>query len=208
MPRGSGFTGATVPRPVHGCSGRPRERRGSGVPAALLSASRRLVLRIVRSGGWGCTIEGRAAMGLFKEFKEFSVKGNVIDLAIGVIIGAAFGKIVTSLVNDIIMPPIGKLTGGLNFSNLFVNMSDAEYASLEAAKKAGAATLNYGVFIQAVIDFLIVAFVIFLVIKQVNRFKAPPPAPDTRECPFCLTKIPQKASRCLACTSQVEPVTK
>jgi len=145
-------------------------------------------------------------MGLFKEFKEFSVKGNVIDLAIGVIIGAAFGKIVTSLVNDLIMPPIGKLTGGLNFSDLFVDLTGNGYATLAAAKEAGAATLNYGMFIQAIVDFVIVAFVIFFVIKQVNRFKAPPPAPDTRECPFCMTKIPQKASRCSACTSQVEPV--
>jgi len=129
----------------------------------------------------------------------------VIDLAVGVVIGAAFGKIVTSLVNDLIMPPIGKLTGGLNFSDLFVDLTGKGYATLAAAKEAGAATLNYGSFIQAIVDFLIVAFVIFLVIKQVNRFKAPPPAPDTRDCPFCLTKIPQKASRCSACTSQVEP---
>ena len=145
-------------------------------------------------------------MALFKEFKEFAVKGNVIDLAVGVIIGAAFGKIVTSLVNDVIMPPIGKLTGGLNFNDLFYDLSGKAYASLAAAKEAGAATLNYGSFIQAVVDFLIVAFVIFFMIKQVNRFKAPPPAPDARECPFCMTKVPKKATRCSACTSQIEAV--
>ncbi len=147
-------------------------------------------------------------MGMLKEFKEFAAKGNVIDLAVGVIIGAAFGKIVTSLVNDVIMPPIGKLTGGANFSELFYDLSGTGYPSLAAAKEAGAATLNYGIFIQAIIDFLIVAFVIFMFVKQMNKLKKPAPPPDTRDCPFCLTKIPQKASRCSACTAEVEPVVK
>jgi large conductance mechanosensitive channel len=147
-------------------------------------------------------------MGMLKEFKDFAAKGNVIDLAVGVIIGAAFGKIVTSLVNDIIMPPIGKLTGGINFSDMFYDLSGTGYPSLAAAKEAGAATLNYGIFIQAIIDFLIVAFVIFMFVKQMNKLKKPAPAPDTRDCPFCLTKIPQKAKRCSACTSEVEPVVK
>jgi large conductance mechanosensitive channel len=146
-------------------------------------------------------------MGMVKEFKEFAVKGNVVDLAVGVIIGAAFGKIVTSLVQDVIMPPIGKLTGGLNFTSMFYDMTGGNYPSLEAAKAAGAATINYGAFIQAVVDFVIVAFVIFLVIKQINKLKTPPPPADARECPHCLTKIPKKAKRCAACTSEVSPAT-
>ncbi|NMC71426.1 MAG: large conductance mechanosensitive channel protein MscL [Myxococcales bacterium] len=145
---------------------------------------------------------------MMKEFKEFAVKGNVIDMAVGVVIGAAFGKIVSSLVNDVIMPPIGKLTGGINFSDMVIDLSGQGYTSLAAAKEAGVATLNYGVFVQALIDFLIIAFVIFLAIKQINRLKKPAPAPDTRECPFCLTKIPMRATRCSACTSQVEPAAK
>ena len=147
-------------------------------------------------------------MGMMKEFKEFAIKGNVVDLAVGVIIGAAFGKIVTSLVNDVIMPPIGKLTGGLNFREMFYDMSGKGYETLKAAQDAGAPTLNYGMFIQAIFDFVIVAFVIFLAITQMNKLRAPAPPPDTRDCPFCLTKIPEKASRCSACTAQVEPVAK
>lgn len=144
-------------------------------------------------------------MGLIKEFKEFAVKGNVIDLAIGIIIGSAFGKIVTSIVNDIIMPPIGLLLGKVNFSNLYVNLSGQQYESLKAAQAAGAPTINYGLFINAVIDFLIVAFVMFLVIKQMNRLKRQPePAPpNTKECPFCFTSIPIKATRCPNCTSEL-----
>jgi large conductance mechanosensitive channel len=162
------------------------------------------VLRIGPVDGAAGRPRGEVRMGMMKEFKEFAVKGNVIDLAVGVIIGAAFGKIVSSLVNDVIMPPIGKLTGGLNFSDLFYDLSGKGYATLAAAKEAGAPTLNYGIFIQAVIDFVIIAFAIFVMIKQVNRFKAPAAAPDTRDCPHCLTKIPKKATRCPACTSQVE----
>lgn len=144
-------------------------------------------------------------MSIAKEFKEFAVKGNVVDMAVGVVIGAAFGKIVTSLVNDVIMPPIGLALGNVDFSNLFVTLSEGEYASLDAAQKAGAATLNYGVFVNTVINFLIVAFAIFLVVKQVNRLKRqpPPPAPSTKECPRCLSAIPIKATRCAHCTSDL-----
>lgn len=148
-------------------------------------------------------------MGLIKEFKEFAVKGNVIDMAVGIIIGAAFGKIVTSFVNDVVMPPIGRLLGNVDFSNLFINLSGGDYNSLAEAKAAGAATLNYGMFINTVIDFLIVAFVIFLVIKQINKLKRqpvpPPPGPaTTKECPFCLSVIPIKATRCPNCTSELK----
>ena len=142
---------------------------------------------------------------MFKEFKEFAMRGNVLDMAIGIIIGAAFGKIVSSMVADIIMPPIGLVLGKLDFSNLFLNLSGTHYDSLAAARAAGAATINYGVFINTVIDFLIVAFVIFLIVRQVNRFKraAPPPAAATKDCPFCATAIPAKAARCPHCTSQL-----
>ena len=144
-------------------------------------------------------------MGIIKEFKEFAIKGNVLDMAIGIIIGTAFGKIVTSLVSDIIMPPIGLLLGKVNFKDLYLNLSGQQYESLEAAKAAGAATINYGTFINLVIDFLIVAFVMFMIIKQVNRTKRKPePGPaTTKECPFCLSTIPIKATRCPACTSQL-----
>jgi large conductance mechanosensitive channel len=121
---------------------------------------------------------------LLKEFKEFVMRGNVIDLAIGIIIGAAFGKIVTSFVADVLMPPIGLLLGKRDLSNLFINLSSTHYDTLKAAKDAGAATINYGVFIGAIIDFLIVAFAIFLVVKQVNRFRRKEEAPATRECDF------------------------
>jgi large conductance mechanosensitive channel len=144
---------------------------------------------------------------MLKEFKQFIMRGNVLDLAVAVIIGAAFGKIVTSLVNDVIMPPIGLLLGGVNFKSLYWNLSGVQYASLEEAQAAGAATINYGLFINAIVDFLIVAFVIFLVIRQVNRLArkpepAPAPAePDTKDCPYCLSSIPIRASRCAHCTS-------
>jgi len=143
---------------------------------------------------------------MLKEFKEFAMRGNVVDMAVGIVIGAAFGKIVTSLVNDVMMPPIGKLLGGADFSNLFVNLSGGDYASLAAAQDAGAATLNYGVFLNAVIDFVIVAFALFLVVKQMNRLKRAEPsaAPTTKECPQCLSKVPLQAKRCAYCTSQLE----
>ena len=137
------------------------------------------------------------------EFKKFIMRGNVMDLAIGVIIGAAFGKIVTSLVDDILMPVVGLAVGKLDFSNLFISLNGQDYPTLAAAKAAAAPTLNYGIFINTVIQFLIVAFVIFLIIKQVNRLMPapPPPEPATKDCPQCFTKIPIPAKRCPACTS-------
>jgi len=145
---------------------------------------------------------------MLKEFKEFVSRGNVMDLAVAVVIGGAFGKIVTSFVNDVLMPPIGLLLGGVDFQSLFLNLSGKHYATLAEAKAAGAATLNYGVFFNTVIDFLIVAFVIFLVARQLARFKKPEPvtAPTTRQCPFCDTAISLKASRCPHCTSEVKAV--
>lgn len=146
---------------------------------------------------------------MFKEFKEFALRGSVLDLAIGVIIGGAFGKIVTSLVNDIIMPPIGLLLGKVDFSNLYINLSGTSYASLADAKAAGAATINYGSFLNTVIDFVIVAFIIFLLVRQFNRISPKPaPAVTTRECPHCCTQIPVKATRCPNCTSEVTPLEK
>jgi large conductance mechanosensitive channel len=140
---------------------------------------------------------------MLKEFREFAIKGNAVDLAVGVIIGAAFGAIVTSLVNDMIMPPIGRLLGGVDFSNLFVVLGHGSYPSLKAAKEAGAATINYGVFLNTVINFVIVAFSVFLLVKGVNQLKreAPAAAPATKDCPFCATSIPVKATRCPHCTS-------
>lgn len=144
-------------------------------------------------------------MALLKEFKEFAARGNVVDLAVAVVMGAAFGKIITSLVNDVVMPPIGLMLGNVNFSNLFVSLSGS-YATLEEAKKAGAPTINYGIFLQAVFDFLIVAFVMFLLVKQVNRLRSgqEPPPPQTKECPFCISMVPLKASRCPNCTSEMK----
>jgi len=143
---------------------------------------------------------------MWKEFKEFAMRGNVLDMAVGIIIGAAFGKIVTSFVNDMLMPPIGVMLGKVDFSDLFINLSGTHYPNLAAARAAGAATLNYGTFINTVIDFLIVAFSIFLMIKQVNRFmKKPEPAapPATKVCTYCASSIPIKATRCPNCTSQL-----
>ena len=143
---------------------------------------------------------------MFKEFKAFIMRGNVLDLAVAVIIGAAFGKIVSSLVNDVLMPPLGLLLGKMDFSSLFINLSGKDYSSLASAKAAGAATINYGLFLNSVIDFLIVAFVIFLVIRVANRLqrKEPPPAPAAKECPYCFSNIPIKATRCPACTSELK----
>ena len=147
-------------------------------------------------------------MGMLKEFKEFAMRGNVVDLAVGIIIGAAFGKIVSSLVGDVIMPPIGKLMGGVNFSDLFISLEPEKTAgisSLAQAKEAGAAVIAYGAFINTVIDFVIVAFCIFLLVKAMNRMKKPAetgPA-TTKECPLCLSTIPIKATRCAHCTSEV-----
>jgi len=144
---------------------------------------------------------------MLKEFKEFASKGNVIDLAVGVVIGAAFGKIVTSFVSDVLMPPIGLVLGKVDFSNLFINLSSKPAETLAEAKKLGIPTLNYGVFLNTTIDFLIVAFAIFLVVKRVNRLKrepAPAPVePTTKECPQCCTAVPIKAVRCPHCTSAI-----
>jgi len=140
-----------------------------------------------------------------KEFKEFVMRGNVMDMAVGIIIGAAFGKIVTSLVNDVIMPPIGLILGNVDFSGLFISLS-GHYETLAAAKAAAAPTLNYGMFLNTVIDFLIVAFVIFVLVKQVNRLKqAPAPAPpSTKDCPYCKMSIPIGAVRCPNCISDLK----
>ncbi|HEU4345105.1 MAG TPA: large conductance mechanosensitive channel protein MscL [Candidatus Binatia bacterium] len=145
---------------------------------------------------------------MLKEFREFAMRGNVIDLAIGVIIGAAFGKIVTSFVEDVLMPPIGLILGRVDFANLFINLSGKDYPSVAAAKAAGAATLNYGIFFNNVINFLIIAFFIFLLIRQINilqrQEEEPAPAPTTRDCPYCLSSIPIKATRCAHCTAELK----
>ena len=144
---------------------------------------------------------------MLKDFKAFAMKGNVIDMAVGIVIGAAFGKIIASFVKDILMPPIGMLMGGLDFSQLYLNLTDVTYESLAAAQEAGAATINYGVFINFVVDFLIVAFAIFMVVRQMAKLKRKPeeaPAvPTTKDCPQCLSTVPIKASRCAHCTSQL-----
>ena len=143
---------------------------------------------------------------MFKEFKDFVMRGNVLDLAVGVIIGGAFGKIITSLVNDVLMPPIGLLLGGVNFSNLFISLDGKVYESLDVAKAAGAATVNYGLFFNTVIDFTIVAFIIFLIIKSVSKLQKPAPVADpaTKECPHCFSTISIKATRCPHCTSELK----
>jgi large conductance mechanosensitive channel len=141
---------------------------------------------------------------MLKEFKAFAARGNVIDLAVGVIIGASFGKIVSSLVSDIIMPPIGLLIGGVDFKNLFVALNRQSYASLADAQKAGAPTINYGIFLNTVLEFLIVAFAVFLLVRQINRWMPPPataPADPPKTCPFCASQIPVAAKRCPFCTS-------
>ena len=149
---------------------------------------------------------------MFKDFKEFAMRGNVVDMAVGIVIGAAFGTIVKSFVDDVLMPPIGLLLGNVDFSNLFMTLKEGSkaagpYVSLAAAKAAGAVTLNLGIFINTIISFIIIAFAVFLVIKGINRMKrekeAPPAEPTTKECPFCFTTIPIKASRCPNCTSQL-----
>jgi len=143
---------------------------------------------------------------MLKEFKEFIARGNVMDLAIGLIVGAAFGKIITSLVNDVIMPPIGLLVGGIDFGNLFVTLKGGRFDTLKAAKDAGAVTINYGVFINAIIDFLIVAAVIFLVIKAINRMKRRPAElpPTMKSCEYCCSSIAIAATRCPQCTSDLK----
>jgi large conductance mechanosensitive channel len=143
---------------------------------------------------------------MFNEFKSFIMRGNVLDLAIAVVIGGAFGKIVASFVEDVLMPPIGLALGRVDFSNLFIDLSGKDYPSLAAAKAAGAATLNYGIFVNNVLNFLIVAFAIFLIIKQVNRMQRPAPAaaPTTKDCPHCLSAIPLNATKCAHCTADLK----
>ena len=146
---------------------------------------------------------------MLKEFKAFIMRGNVVDLAVAVIIGAAFGKIVTSLVNDVVMPPVGLILGKVDFSSLYINMSGTAYPSLKAARDAGAATINYGLFLNAFIDFVIVALVVFLMVRGVNKLhskKAAAAPPTTRECPYCISNIPLKARRCPNCTSELDEV--
>jgi large conductance mechanosensitive channel len=145
---------------------------------------------------------------MIKEFQEFINRGSVLDLAVGIIIGTAFKDIINSLVNDIIMPPIGLILGQVDFSSLYINLSGTEYETLAAAQEAGAATINYGLFINTIINFLIIAFVVFLIVRQVNRMQreeeAPPAEPTTKECPYCRTEIAIEATRCPNCTSQLE----
>jgi large conductance mechanosensitive channel len=146
-------------------------------------------------------------MSMFSDFRNFAMKGNVVDLAVGFVLGAAFGKIITSLVNDVIMPPIGLALGKVDFSSLYLNLSGRSFATLAAAKNAGAPVIAYGSFINTIIDFLIVAFAMFVLIQQVNRLApapaAPPPEPQ-KDCPYCLSKIPQAATKCGHCTSELK----
>lgn len=142
---------------------------------------------------------------MLKEFKEFAMRGSMLDLAIGIVLGAAFGRIITSLVNDILMPPIGLMLGGLDFASLFISLRGGPYPSIAAAKAAGAPTINYGIFLSAMIDFVIVAFVLFLVVRQVNRMRRDPePTATTKPCPFCVSTIPIGAVRCPQCTSDLK----
>ena len=149
---------------------------------------------------------------MFKEFKEFAMRGNVVDMAVGIVIGAAFGTIINSFVADIIMPPIGLILGNVDFSGMFILLKEGKvagpYETIAAAKAAGAVTLNYGVFINTIISFLIIAFSVFIVIRNVNKLKrkeeAPPAVPATKECPYCMSVIPIKAVRCPQCTSELK----
>ena len=143
---------------------------------------------------------------MFKEFKEFAMKGNVLDMAIGIVIGAAFGKIVSSFVTDVLMPPLGVLLGGVDFTNKFLTLKGGTFETLDAAQKAGAVTMNWGLFLNTMIDFLIIAFAIFLLVKQINRMKKQPAAapPNTKDCPYCLSAVPIKATRCAHCTSDLK----
>jgi len=146
-------------------------------------------------------------MSMLSDFKQFAMRGNVVDLAVGFVLGTAFGKITTSLVNDVIMPPIGLVLGKVDFSSLYLNLSERQFATLAAAKTAGAPIIAYGTFINTIIDFLVVAFAMFLLVQQVNRIApapAAPPAPAEKDCPYCLSKIPAAATKCSHCTSELK----
>ncbi len=171
-----------------------------------MSVSREQAARPLPLGTKQMDAYGRGMRHFFREFRAFAARGNVIDMAVGVVIGAAFGKIVSSFVDDILMPPLGLIAGKVDFSNLYVNLSGKEYDTLAQAKAAGAATLNYGLFINQVINFLIVAFAIFLMLRQINKLKSAPKeeSPSTKSCPFCVSTIPLQATRCPNCTSQLE----
>jgi large conductance mechanosensitive channel len=141
---------------------------------------------------------------MLKELKDFVMRGNLLELAVAFILGVAFGRVVTSLVNDVIMPPIGLLLGGVDFSNLFINLSKTPFSTLAEAQAAGAPTINYGAFVLTVLDFVTVAFVVFMLVRAVNRMQRPKPAaPTTRDCPYCLSIIPLQATRCPHCTSEL-----
>lgn len=142
---------------------------------------------------------------MLKEFREFAIRGNMVDMAVGIIIGGAFGKVVSSLVTDVIMPPVGMLTGRVDFTNLFINLTPVPYPTLADAKAAGAPTINYGAWLTTVVDFVLVAFAVFLLVHAVNQLRRPEAAapPATRECPLCLSVIPVKAVRCAHCTAEV-----
>ena len=148
-------------------------------------------------------------MGMLKEFRDFAMRGNMVDMAVGIIIGGAFGKIVTSLVNDVVMPPLGKVMGNLNFSDLFFPLTQTDLTTLAEVRKAGIPVFAYGAFITQIIDFVIMALCVFLMVKAMNRVTAmlkqgPPPDPKTKDCPHCYMSIPAKATRCGHCTSQLE----
>ena len=142
---------------------------------------------------------------MFKDFKEFAMRGNVLDLAVGLIIGAAFGKIITSFVNDVMMPPLGVLIGNVDFTNLFIDLTGRGFSTLAEAKEAGAPTINFGLFVNTLLDFLLVSFAVFLLIRQINRLKTKPAqvAVTTKECPYCISLVPLQAKRCPHCTSQL-----
>lgn len=145
-------------------------------------------------------------MSILNEFKAFAVRGNVVDMAVGIIIGAAFGKIIDSLVKDVVMPPIGRLLGGVDFRQLYVNLGDKTFETLEAAEKAGAPLIKYGAFINTLVDFTIIAFVIFIMVRMINKLKKeqPPADPSTKACPYCCSMIAIKATRCPHCTSDLK----
>ncbi|PYR73452.1 MAG: large conductance mechanosensitive channel protein MscL [Acidobacteria bacterium] len=143
---------------------------------------------------------------MWREFKQFAARGNVIDLAVAVIIGAAFGKIIASLVSDILMPPVGMGLGRVDFASLFFALNGQHYPTIAAAKAAGAPTINYGIFLNTILEFIVVAFAVFLMVRQINRLKTPEPAPaapESRDCPYCISRIPVKATRCPFCTSEI-----